>query len=67
MRETPKEARMEIRLEGAGSCEKHSNYLTFEQSLTFEQRVNAITAFLFFFFFWLVFMWDLSSPIRDPT
>ena len=51
LRETPREARIEIRLKGAGSCEKHSNYLTFEQSLTFEQRVNAITAFLFFFFF----------------
>ena len=47
------------RLEGAGSRGKHSS------SLTFEQRVSAISA-SFFFFFWPLCMWDLSSPIRYP-
>ena len=44
------------RLEGAGSRGKHSS------SLTFEQRVSAITVFSFFPSLGL---WDFSSPTRD--
>ena len=44
------------RLEGAGGCGKHSNYLTFEQ------RVSAITVFSFFRSLGL---WDFSSPTGD--
>ena len=42
---------MEIRLEGAGSCEKHSNYLTFEQRVNVISTSLSLCLFLVFFVF----------------